>query len=451
MKRFLWFLSLTVCLTAAEYQAPAGEQAANPRPGAISVLPGGRMIDAQGRQFATGPAPFGLAVDPEGAQIVTANGGGGEFSLTVLERDDRGRIAGRQIASPRSDDQESDEDTWRGISIGLAHTGDDEVLFSEGDTGRVLLVRLRRDEVVIEQAFDLNTGGARDSYSGDLAYDPARHLAYVADQANCRLVVLDLRGKRIVGSIPVGFLPFAVTLAPDRRRVYVTNVGMFDYQPIPGASVSLARSTGLSFPAFGFPSAEARGGVSRATAGGDVDVPGLGDPNSERSNSLYVINVEKPSEPVLVGRVRTGRPVSDDSPGGSSPSGVVVGARIYVANALQDSITVIDPATLKVVREIPLRIPGLEEFRGVMPAGMAIHRGSGWLLVAEAGINAIAVIDTATDQVLGHIPAAWYPMRIQVHQDDVYVTNIRGHGTGATANRMIAVPGAARTRHGWSP
>ncbi len=71
--------------------------------------------------------------------------------------------------------------------------------------------------------------------------------------------------------------------------------------------------------------------------------------------------------------------------------------------------------------------------------GMDIHRASGWLLVAEAGINAVAVIDTATERVLGHIPAAWYPAAVRVHGDDVYVSNVLGHGTGATANRMIAI------------
>ena len=35
---------------------------------------------------------------------------------------------------------------------------------------------------------------------------------------------------------------------------------------------------------------------------------------------------------------------------------------------------------------------------GVLPIGMAFDESSGWLLVAEAGINAIGVIDTHTVQ-----------------------------------------------------
>jgi len=39
--------------------------------------------------------------------------------------------------------------------------------------------------------------------------------------------------------------------------------------------------------------------------------------------------------------------------------------------------------------------------------------------------------------VIGHIPAAWFPTRVRLHEDTVYVSNAKGHGTGANANRMI--------------
>ena len=83
--------------------------------------------------------------------------------------------------------------------------------------------------------------------------------------------------------------------------------------------------------------------------------------------------------------------------GGSAPAGILATAdSVFVANAHDDSITVIDAATHKVRGEIPLRISGLEQFRGIMPAGMAFDPLTGWLLVAEAGINAVGVIDVKT-------------------------------------------------------
>ena len=34
-------------------------------------------------------------------------------------------------------------------------------------------------------------------------------------------------------------------------------------------------------------------------------------------------------------------------------------------------------------------MPGLEGLRGVLPIGLALHAATGWLLVAEAALNAI--------------------------------------------------------------
>src|SRR5204863_9096303 len=137
-------------------------------------------------------------------------------------------------------------------------------------------------------------------------------------------------------------------------------------------------------------SLEAREGARRETARGPVDVPGLGDPNARESNSVYIVNVEEPAAPRVDAVIRTGKPFGDGSDGGSSPSAVITAAdRVFVSNAHNDSITVIDPKTRRVVGETVIQIPGLERFRGVMPVGMAFDSGRGWLLVAEAGINAV--------------------------------------------------------------
>ena len=83
-----------------------------------------------------------------------------------------------------------------------------------------------------------------------------------------------------------------------------------------------------------------------------------------------------------------------------------------------------------VTAEIPIRIPGLESLRGVLPIGMAYHEKTGWLLVAEAGINAVAVIDTRERRVLGHLPVGWFPSRVGLDGDTVFVANAKGNGTG---------------------
>ncbi len=438
MRKWIVLTILICTLEAAEYRAPAGNQPPIPRVGAESVLPGGRMIAPVGRQFSTGPGPFGVAVSPKGRFVVTADTGPQWVSVTVIEHDERGRYRKHLLRAPREGTEEAKRDTWRGVQMGIAFRNENEVFVSEGEYGLVRLLSVRKGET--EQLFELNRHGAADSFAGDLAYDRRRRLIYVADQANFRVVIFDERKKREVASVSVGRFPFMLALSADGRRVYVTHAGLFEYQPLPGADPADARRTGLPFPAFGWPSEEARLGIRRRTERGEVAVPGLGPADVPEACSLAVIDTSDPAEPRLLRYVRTGKPPRGRPAECPGPVGVIeADGRVYVSNANLDSITVLDAETLRVTGEIELRIQGLKHLRGIMPAGLAYHAGSGWLFVAEAGINAVGVVDTRTGKVLGHIPTAWYPVRVAVHEDDVYAVCAIGYGAGANANKLIAL------------
>lgn len=436
---------LALPLLAVEYAAPAGIRPALRRPGAASILPGGRIIAPLGHQHVTGPGPFGLAISSNGRTLVSANGGPDAYSLTVLEKDKKGPWEVRHLVAPKKTDaqtggkEDGEEDEWRSIFMGVAFSGDRSVYASEGNSGRVRLVDLSSGSR--RKLYNLNQGGSSDSYTGDLAFDPERALLYVIDQANFRLVTIDVRKGRLLSSIRLGRLPFAIALSPDKLKAYVTNIGIFEYQPLPGADPKRPRETGIPFPAFGFPSLEAQRGVRRETARGPVDVPPLGDANAREANSVCVINVAEPASPRIEAFIRTGLPFGKDSHGGSSPSAVLAAAdRVFVANAHNDSITVIDANTNAALAEIPIRIPGLEHLRGVLPLGLAYHEPTGWLMVAEAGINAIGVIDTKKSQLIGHLPAGWFPTRVVIDRDTVYVANAKGIGTGPNADRRGSFP-----------
>jgi len=361
--------------------------------------------------------------------VVTANSGPGANSLTILERDKAGQWSDRQIVTrAKGSDGDPESGDWQGVFMGLALSGEHTLWMSEGNSGRVALFDLESGR---RRVIDLNQNGFDDSYTGDLALDSQRGVLYVIDQANFRVAVIDVRSRQVTASLRVGRLPFALALSPDRRKLYITNLGMFQYRPIPGADPARAAATGLAFPAFGFPSAEAAAGAERPTAQGAVRVPGLGDPNVKEANSLAVVDVSDPAAPKLEAMIPTGTPFGPSSQGGSSPSGVLAAAgRVYVSNAANDSITVIDPQTNRVEAEIAIRIPGLENLRGVLPVGMAFHEATGWLLVAEAGIDAIGVIDTRRQRVVGHLPAGWFPARVALDGNTAIVANVRGRGAG---------------------
>jgi DNA-binding beta-propeller fold protein YncE len=429
-------LVLAPCLRAVDYRGPAGDRAAQKRAEGTSILPGGRLLAPQGAQYVTGPGPFGLAVSSGGRRVATANSGPDRFSVSLLDKPkDRFRTVRHFVAERRPRGEPAGEDSeWRSVFMGLAFADDRTLYASDGNAGQVRV--LDPDSGQTRRVLPLNGefGGVSygDSYSGDLALDAERGRLYVVDQANFRAVALDVRSGRVVSSVRLGRLPFALALSPDKRKLYVTNIGMFEYQAIEGADRQRARETGLPFAAFGFPSPESVSGVFAETGGGRrVRVPGLGDPNVRESNSLAIVDLSG-EQMKLEGFVRTGLAFGQDGAvGGSSPSGVVVTERhVFVSNGHNDTISVLDRASAKLVKEVPIRIPGLEKLRGVLPIGMAFHAASGWLLIAEAGINAVGVLDTRKMEVIGHIPAGWFPSRVAIDGDDVYVTNVRGNGTG---------------------
>ncbi len=442
LSAFLCVLA-ALCAWAADFRPPAGERHAVRRPGAESVLPGGRVITPLGQQFPTGPGPFGLAMNASGDTLVTADGGPNRYSITVLQREGSGWRTNTLKAEPKGEagGEDDDDGDWRSVFQGLAFANDRELYASEGNSGRVRLIDARSGS--LKQVYELNAAGFQNSYTGDLVLDGRRGLLYVLDQANFRLVVIDTKKKRIAASLQTGRLPFAIALSPDARRVYVTHVGMFEYKVIPGADPKRAKETGLPFPAFGFPSQEARDGARRRTEAGMVAVPGLGDPNARESNSLVIVDVENAAAPKILSVVRTGKPFGGAIMGGASPSGVVATQdRIFVSNANQDSVSVINARTMQHEHDIELRVPGLESLRGMLPIGLHHDPTNNWVLAAEAGINAIAVLDARSLTVLGHIPAAWFPTRVAARDGRLFVASAKGHGTGPNASRQGPVTGS---------
>ncbi len=432
--RAFWLALLTVLqIAAADYRTPAGTRPAQrTEEGAGTILPGGRLLSPFGKQFTTGPGPFGLAVSPDGKRVVTANGGPDRFSLSILEGDSI-----RHINLKREKD---DDDEWKAAFMGLAFDGENTLFVSEGDTGRVRVIDPASGKQI--RRYDLNFDKFHDSFSGDLAFDASRGILYVVDQANFRVAIVDVRNHHPIGSVAVGRLPFAIALSPDRRRLYVTNVGMFQYNVIAGADKKRPKETGLPFPPFGFPSPQAIDGTTAKNGEGKtVVIPGLGNPNAPESNSLCVVDVQDPAHASVVTFVRTGRVFGPNSLGGSSPSGVLaIGRKVFVSNSTNDSVSVIDADALRIEREIELRVPSLEKYRGVLPIGLGYLKSRKQVLVAEAGINAVGVIDAELETLLGHIPAGWFPTRVATHGDTVYVCNAKGHGIGPNATIHEPLP-----------
>ncbi len=269
----LFLLSPLILLgfQASRFETPAQNRAAYRRFAGPSVLPGGRIISPVGKQLMTGPGPFGLGVSL-GGKVATTNLGPERLSYTVWEVDKKALWSSHNYLAAKPlppGAKDGDEQELRSTFLGIVFSGEKLVWMTEGNSGRVRSV----DPLTGERhgLVSLNTSGYQDSFSGDLALDPARNILYVTDQANFRICAIDAKKGRLLSSVRVGRLPFAIALAPDGKTAYVTHTGVFEYSQIPGATKRTALDMGLSFPAFGFPSAGGPGwsGAHAASRTGD--------------------------------------------------------------------------------------------------------------------------------------------------------------------------------------
>jgi DNA-binding beta-propeller fold protein YncE len=404
-----------------DFTAPAADSYTRIDRAGQTVLPNGRLLTPEGRQIPTAPHPFGMALGEDGRTLVTLNGGASPFSLTIIDGLDGEVPRVRQVPAGAKGGK-----TLPSAFIGAAVDSASGLVYaSGGDDGRVAVFRLA-DAAAVGQ-IDLNARALPDAFTTDLALSPDRRWLYILDLAHYRLVVVDTAARAIAASIGVGRNPFAVVVSPDGRRVYVANMGTFEYSLVETRPGDDPR--GLSFPPFGYPSREAREGTEISGR----KVRGLGDPNVDEACSIFAIDVADPRRPSIAFRLRTGLPIGQ-AIGGSSPAGLVASAdTLFVTNSTNDTVEAYDLAS-RARRWSALLAPAaaLAHLRGVLPFGLALSPDARRLYVAESGINALGVLEASSGRVLGHVPTGWYPARVAASADGkkIYVSNAKGYGSG---------------------
>jgi DNA-binding beta-propeller fold protein YncE len=509
-----------------KYRAPAGDRPATPaaivegRRGAI--LPNGRFVTPAGTEIDVGaPKPFGLAVSPDERTLATVNSGASTFSVTLIREPRAPRPAVTVVPlsatfmgvtfSPDGERFYASGGDHGNLWVGLVATG--QVIGSVNLNGPTHpLDRPLSPAVEPAKRF-------KGAFPGNMTLTRDGRTLFVVDQAGFQVFAIDTRrivtgidaAGRVVepdsfaavaARIKVGRYPFGVTLSSDEKTLLVTNVGVFQYTHLrPATPTGDPRlDYPLCFPGVGYPD---EGQVdktirikkidARKLSGlpselrdpdgircGDVlrdttyTIPALGSPNVPASSSVYLIDVQRRDRPFVLDIVRTGKAVGEldagiPTYGASHPNAVVVvGERVYVSNGNHDSISILDgrsDGSHGLVGEIPLTVlPGFDRIlRGVEPVALAASPDGAWLYVAEAGLNAVGVInlrDPPRPRLVGHIPAGWWPSSVKISADGrtLFVASAKGrgappnlddqgpkHAVRGTVN-VIAVPPPAQLR-----
>ena len=399
-----------------------------------TVIPNGRFITPFGKSVEVAPHPFGLTLSADGNVAVTANSGVSPISISILKNLKSAHPTVLQVPPGAS----TNKGVLASVFMGLVVSPDNKIVYvAGGQENKIYLFSIDSGSKLDSVDCSVSENGQKtpDGYIGDMQLSKDGRYLYAVDQMLFRLIVIDTQLKKIISSIKTGRYPFGVILSPDQQKVYVANVGMFEYRKIGNIEAQKDYNNALDFPPFGFGTEEMKKGIQIDS----LDIPGLGDPNVPESVSVWSFSIRNPAKPEIQAKIKTGVLVGETiegipAVGGSSPNSLAATDHyVFVSNGTNDNISVIDIIHDTIAAEIPLKLhEAVKQFRGVIPFGLTVSPDQKRLYVAEAGVNAIGVIDIPTLKVIGHIPAGWFPSKLEITPDgkSLVVSNAKGFGSG---------------------
>ena len=406
-----------------------------------TVIPNGRLLTPFGKSIDVAPHPFGLTLSADGTVAVTANSGISPISISIIKNLKSSQPSVLQVPPGPSTDQ----GVLASVFMGLAISPDNRIVYvAGGQANKIYLFSIDTGAKLdsIDCSVSESVMKTPDGYIGDMKLSKDGRYIYAVDQMLFRLIVVDTQLKRIVASAKTGRYPFGIILSHDEQKVYVANVGVFEYSKIGNIEAEKDYQKALDFPPFGYGTEE----MKKGTRIDSMDIPGLGDPNVPESFSVWSFSVKNPEKPEIQAKIKTGVLVGETiegipAVGGSSPNSLAVTDRyVFVSNGTNDNISVIDILHDTIATEIPLKLdPAVKQFRGVIPFGLAVSPDQNRLFVAEAGVNAIGVIDIPSLKVIGHIPTGWFPSKLEVSPDGktLVVSNAKGFGSGPNGGQAF--------------
>jgi len=447
MRKLLIILVVMVIATITDAQnaniisSPSGSRFVQIDKAGETIIPNGRILTPLGKCYTVAPHPYGLVISKNGDIAVTANSGTSPLAITIIRKLNSNTPEIQQIPPGPA----TDKGVLASVFMGLAISPDNKIVYvAGGQENKIYLFDTQTGTKIgsidCSTIVDKNDRDYTHGYIGDLVLNRDGTRLFAVDQIGFRMIVIDVKNKKALYNVPVGRYPFGIALSPDEKTAFVANVGMYQYNLVKRKKNGKLKNGTIDFPAYAYGSKESEVGIETDS----LMIPGLGPLHAEESFSVWAINLKKNTKPSVSAKIKTGTRVGElieDFPavGGSSPNSIVASNKyIFISNGNNDNITVLDAKNKKIVKHIALSPdPRIKNLRGIIPFGLDIAADGKTVYVAEAGLNAVAVIDVESLSVKGHIPTGWFPAKLKVSPDGkkLVVANAKGYGSGPNGGR----------------
>ena len=383
LSRQLWWLVplVAVGLVVTAVAAKSKLITVGIQPDGTILVPNGQALTPGGDYIEVNDRPLGMVLSPNGALMAVVTGS--NFNPRALHIIDVARHTLKQTISIGNSF----------VGVGFSPSGD-RIWVGGGAGNDVRTFRQLPDGSYTADGTIPISGGPAPS---GLSLNASGTRLYIALNMTNQVAVIDTATRAILTRIPVGTYPYTTVMSADGSKVYVSNWG----GRIPGAG----DTTDGMFPV----AVDPRTGIPISGTVSVIDTV---------SNTVV--------KSIDVGLHPTGMALSPD------------GSRLYVTNANSDTVSVIDTASDSVAKTIHVGQlgPGRQPILGSSPNAVTVSPDGHTLYVANASENAIAVVDPDTDSanaVRGLIPTGWYPTAVALDAtgDQLFIAS--GYGFGSIA------------------
>ena len=337
-------------------------------------------------QFKVKAGPLGLAWTPDSRTLFAAGNNGQVYHVAETEQGKWSAITSF-VVDNLSKNPLADE---------AAEAGDIETELRPDPDASHLLKRMRKPS----------------KFTGDpqvtgLAVSPDGKRLYIALSKRNVVTVIDVPTETLIATVPVGVAPFRIVVSPDGKTLFVANRG--GRHPSNGEAIAWSAGTALRV-----------------------------DPKTDAAlhgSISFIDTTDFTVTEIDEGRQPAGLHLSRD------------GKILFVANSDEDTVSMIDVATRRVIKNLNLQ-PEQDAGAGQLPTDLALSQDNKMLYVTCGGANAVALISLPDFVLKGFLPTGWFPIAIAERDGELFVGSSKGLGARERSPKKIYhVPGLTPIVH----